>query len=217
MGENEQGGMLRTVVVVGLVALIVIVITLGVVGMKASMTKNTATAVYNVEKTPKPYPFPNNGDVQFEKYQVSGWNGPYYDLPVSDNIQPGCWREFHATIAPETDATMQVDINAFDLDNPDGNPGYNDSDDVNKREVKMYENGNLVQNMGEGYTKANLKAGHTYQILVKYHNNRPRTLYDSATKDRTGVLPTRFYIGTPDGSAGKVKVTDLEAATYKMP
>ena len=45
MGENEQGGMLRTVVVVGLVALIAAVITMGVVGMKASMNKNTATAV----------------------------------------------------------------------------------------------------------------------------------------------------------------------------
>ena len=40
MGENEQGGMLRTVVVVGLVALIAAVITMGVVGMKASMINN---------------------------------------------------------------------------------------------------------------------------------------------------------------------------------
>ena len=45
MGENEQGGMLRTVVVIGLVALIAAVITMGVVGLKASMNKNTATAV----------------------------------------------------------------------------------------------------------------------------------------------------------------------------
>ena len=44
MGENEQGGMLRTVVVVGLVALIAGVIFAGVVGMKASMTKNTDRA-----------------------------------------------------------------------------------------------------------------------------------------------------------------------------
>ena len=212
MGENEQGGMLRTVVVVGLVALIAMVITIGVVGMKASMNKNTATAVYNVEKTPKPYPFPNNGDVQFDKYQVSDWNGPYYDVPVYDNIPAGYWREIHATITPETDATMQVDVNAYDLDNPAGQSG-NDDDDDTKREVMMYENGKLVQNMDWGYTKANLKAGHTYQLLVKYHNNRPRTIYDI----KPGTMPTRFIIGTPDGSAGKVKITDFEAATYKMP
>lgn len=45
MGENEQSGMLRTVVVVGLVAMIALIVTLGVVGMKASMSKNTDTAV----------------------------------------------------------------------------------------------------------------------------------------------------------------------------
>ena len=45
MGENEQGGMLRTVVVVGLVAMIALIVTLGVVGMKDSMNKNTDTAV----------------------------------------------------------------------------------------------------------------------------------------------------------------------------
>lgn len=44
MGENEQGGMLRTVVVVGLVALIAAVVMIGVVGMKASMNKNTNKA-----------------------------------------------------------------------------------------------------------------------------------------------------------------------------
>ena len=50
MGENEQGGMLRTVVVVGLVALIAAVITMGVVGMKASMIKNTDRAVSAIVK-----------------------------------------------------------------------------------------------------------------------------------------------------------------------
>lgn len=50
MGENEQGGMLRTVIVVGLVALIAAVITMGVVGLKASMTKNTDRAVDVVAK-----------------------------------------------------------------------------------------------------------------------------------------------------------------------
>ena len=44
MGENEQGGMLRTVVVVGLVAIIAIVITVGVVGLKASLRTNTLMA-----------------------------------------------------------------------------------------------------------------------------------------------------------------------------
>lgn len=217
MGENEQGGMLRTVVVVGLVTLIAAVVIFAVTGLKGDMRKNSDTAVYNVDKAGKPYPFPNDGNIQFDKYAVSFWNGRYYSIPVNDNIQPGYWRELHATITPETDLTMQVDINAYDLDNPDRNFEVNDEDDVNKREVKMYENGSLVQNMDGGYTKANLKAGHVYQLLVKYHNDSPRTIYDSDTKQRPGSNPTRFVIGTPDGSAGKVKITDFEAATYKMP
>ena len=216
MGENEQGGMLRNVVIVGLVALIAAVVIFGITGLKASMNKNTSTAVYNVDKVLKPYQFPNNGDIQFGKYQVRDWNGLYYDIPVTENIQPGYWREIHATFAPETDITVQVDINAFDLDNPNPKPG-SDADDVGKREVKMFENGNLVQDMGWGYTKANLQAGHTYQLLVKYHNSSPRTIYDDTSKQRTGSNLTHIYIGTPDGSAGKVKVTDLEAATYNMP
>lgn len=44
MGENEQGGMLRTVVVVGIVAMVALIITLGVVGLKGSMLKNTNEA-----------------------------------------------------------------------------------------------------------------------------------------------------------------------------
>lgn len=76
MGENEQGGMLRTVVVVGLVALIAAVITMGVIGMKASLRSNTLMAVdagrnlvaltdNSVKKSYKPFNYTqiiDNGD-----------------------------------------------------------------------------------------------------------------------------------------------------------
>lgn len=45
MGENEQGGMLRTVVVVGLVAMVALIITLGVVGLKTMAKQNRDAAV----------------------------------------------------------------------------------------------------------------------------------------------------------------------------
>ena len=41
MGENEQGGMLRTVVVIGLIAIIAIVMIVGVIGLKSSLRTNT--------------------------------------------------------------------------------------------------------------------------------------------------------------------------------
>jgi len=40
MGENEQSGMLRTVVVIGIIAMVALIMTLGVVGLKNNMTKN---------------------------------------------------------------------------------------------------------------------------------------------------------------------------------
>lgn len=44
MGENEQGGMLRTVVVIGLIAIIAIVMVVGVVSLKSSLRTNTLMA-----------------------------------------------------------------------------------------------------------------------------------------------------------------------------
>lgn len=41
MGENEQGGMLRTVVVIGLIAIIAIVMIVGIIGLKSSLRTNT--------------------------------------------------------------------------------------------------------------------------------------------------------------------------------
>lgn len=50
MGENEQGGMLRTVVVIGLIALIAAVIVGGVVAAKASMQGTQTTALQSISK-----------------------------------------------------------------------------------------------------------------------------------------------------------------------
>ena len=45
MGENEQGGMLRTVVVIGIIAMVALIITLGVVGLKDNMKKNIESGI----------------------------------------------------------------------------------------------------------------------------------------------------------------------------
>ena len=50
MGENEQGGMLRTVVVVGLVAMIALIVTSAVVGLKGSMLSGTRNATDSIQK-----------------------------------------------------------------------------------------------------------------------------------------------------------------------
>lgn len=50
MGENEQGGMLRVVVVVGLVALIAAVVIFAVIKLKGTMTSTTDKASDGVQK-----------------------------------------------------------------------------------------------------------------------------------------------------------------------
>lgn len=50
MGENEQGGMLRTVIVLGLIALIAAVVIGGVVGLKSDMNKHINNTTSLVEK-----------------------------------------------------------------------------------------------------------------------------------------------------------------------
>ena len=48
MGENEQGGMLRVVVVVGLVALIAAVVIFAVIKLKGTMNDTTDGATKNI-------------------------------------------------------------------------------------------------------------------------------------------------------------------------
>lgn len=50
MGENEQGGMLRTVVVVGIIAMVALIITLGVVGLSANTKSITNSATTGIQK-----------------------------------------------------------------------------------------------------------------------------------------------------------------------
>ena len=50
MGENEQGGMLRTVIIIGLIALIAASVIGGVVAAKASMQGTQTTALQSISK-----------------------------------------------------------------------------------------------------------------------------------------------------------------------
>lgn len=49
MGENEQGGMLRTVVVIGLIAIIAAVVIFAVIGLNGNMKSSLKTSVQNTD------------------------------------------------------------------------------------------------------------------------------------------------------------------------
>ena len=50
MGEKEQSGMLRTVVVIGIIAMVALIVIVAVVGLKDNMTKNQTNALQTVSK-----------------------------------------------------------------------------------------------------------------------------------------------------------------------
>lgn len=210
MGENEQGGMLRVVTVIGLIAIIATVVIFAITGLKGNAEKNRNIAINEVDKVMKPYEPVRGGNVQFGAYtpptKSGDWNGVWYEAPVLPNIPPHKWQEFRMKMHSFTDTTIQVDINNFDLDNSAWLTGSrdNDNDDTKKRVVRLYNEDGSIAPAGRMY------AGKDYTLVAKYYNPTSRTLYSvDGTRTRTA-----FVIGTPDGKPGKLQVTSFESATY---
>lgn len=213
MGEKEQGGMLRTVIVVGLVALIAAVITMGVIGLKSNMTKNTDRAVGTIVTTKKSY---YGKDINFKDYtpgQNAWYNRPRYRLPYIGDIPANNWRDIMIKLTPKTtDVVATIDINNYLT--PDGGSN-NDNDDLSKRTFEIRNaatNEIITQSSGTQFNAdTKLKAGTTYSILIRYFNNTDHLLYDSKNEGiRTAIATTAL-----DGhSPISVKVDSVEAATY---
>lgn len=207
MGENEQGGMLRTVVVVGLVAMVALIITLGVVGLKSNMTINTDSAVGAVVTTKSPY---YGKDIAFTNYTPgkNAWLGPRYRLPYIGDIPADNWRDIMIRLTPKTtNVSATIDINNYLTQDSDGSS--NDNDDISKRtfEIRNVATNEIIsKNAG-----AELKAGTTYSISIRYFNNTSHVLYDSKNED----LRTAIAITALDGhSPISVTINGIEAATY---
>lgn len=91
MGEREQGGMLRTVVVIGIVAMVAIMVIFAAVGLTMNMKSTTNGATDNIQKNIKQA----NGDAPeavTDDYDSSKY---YYDLNDTDktatisSLKPG--------------------------------------------------------------------------------------------------------------------------------
>lgn len=207
MGENEQGGMLRTVVVIGIIAMVALIITLGVVGLKNNMSKNTDKVVGTVATTKSPY---YGKDISFTNYTPTqnAWLGPRYRLPYIGDIPANNWRDIMIKLTPKTtDVSATIDINNYLTQYSDGN--NNDNDDISKRtfEIRNVATNEIIsKNAG-----AELKAGTTYSISIRYFNNTSHVLYDSKSED----VRTAIVITASDGhSPISVTIDSIEAATY---
>ena len=207
MGENEQSGMLRNVVVVGIIAMLTLIMILSFFGLKSNMTKNTNSAVGTVVTTKLPY---YGKDIAFTNYTPSqnAWLGPRYRLPYIGNIPANNWRDIMIELTPKTtDVSVTIDINDYLTQYTDGN--NNDNDDISKRtfEIRNTATNEIIsKNAG-----AELKAGTTYSISIRYFNNTNHVLYDSKSDDtRTAIV----IVASDGHSPISVTINSIEAATY---
>lgn len=224
MGENEQGGMLRTVVVVGIVAMVALIVTLGVVGLKNNMTKNTDRAVGAVVTTKLPYEL-KNPNISYQKYTpgTNSWGDNGFSFPVVGDIPTGSWRDVKMVASSEKQITIAFDINnAFKSDKYVGN----DNDDVSKRSIDVYSaaDGSLIKHMaGAGMaTSSNAKfimnANTKYIFRIKYFNNSGKTFVESSNALPDGYRGMQFtsvFTSSTNGEAYKFNVESFEAATYE--
>ena len=223
MGENEQGGMLRTVVVIGIIAMVALIITLGVVGLKNNMTKNTNSAVGTVVTTKLPYEV-SNPNINYESYTPGGssWGHNVFVFPVVGDVPNNSWRDVKMVAFSDKELTVAVDINdEFKNDTFVGN----DNDDLSKRLVDIYlaSDGSLVKHMsGAGLrigsnAKFTMKANTKYIFRIKYFNNSGKTFLETSETVK-GVNRdwqfTNVYTSSSNGEAYKFNVESFEAATY---
>ena len=216
MGENEQGGMLRTVVVVGLVALIAAVIIGGVVGMKASMNKNTDSAVGVVAMTKVPYGV-QNVDINYVNYPpvTDDWNSIHnvFTFPIIGDIPANSWREVRMEVESNKRTWIKLDINT----NYKASQTGNNYDDVSRRQLLIYDvNGNLIQKANDSQMlsrKIYLEKDKTYVFVIKYFNDKDVPLVEDRSKPDWQDL-TMLCTGVDDDSEYNFKVKSFEAATY---
>ena len=225
MGENEQGGMLRTVVVVGLVAMVALIITLGVVGLKNNMTRNTDRAVGTVVTTPIPFGTPDK-NVSYNVYgvsdQVNSFWGNHLDLfPQIGSIPNNSWREVHIQIRSDKRIWFKIDVNnsgsTFVMKD-----GYivNDNDVTSSRTMKLYKEGDTVPSAsayGDLAKPVYIEPDTNYTIVVKYLNKSGYTFVEpdpASPNINMSAYYSILYTGNDDKSEYKLNIKSFEAATY---
>lgn len=211
MGENEQGGMLRTVIVVGIIALIAAVITLGVVSLKSNMHKNTNKAVGAVATATVPFSSKHHTNYVSKEVSLSSDNTVF---PIIGDIPPNSWREVHIEFTVDKPVNVQVDINDSYGTN---RSSTNDNDDLSKRELDIYQNGVLTQTKFIGkWTDASkfiAQPNINYVMVVKYFNNTADVFTENESTDLWQHTPN-LWTKAVDGSAYQFNIKSFEAATY---
>ena len=227
MGENEQGGMLRSVVVIGIIAMVALIITLGIVGLKNNMTKNTDSAVGAVVTTRVPFGTADK-DMSYNVYgvsdQVNSFWGNHLDyFPQIGPIPNNSWREVHIQIRSDKRIWFKIDVNnsGSTLIKADSAGSIrNDNDVTASRTMKLYKEGDAVASASGYGNLANpvyIEPNTNYTIVVKYVNRSGYTFVepDPVPSDTNkSVYYSALYTGNDDKSQYKLTIKSFEAATY---
>lgn len=221
MGENEQGGMLRTVVVIGIIAMVALIITLGVVGLKSNMSKNTDKAVGTVVTTTIPYGVknpnivyaPDNSSEQVNTY----WGNHMMYFPKFGDVPANSWREVHIVLNSDKKMWFKLDIN----NNPEtpikvGNSISNDNDRTASRVMNLYRNdtgAKVASTYGDLSKSTYIEPNVSYTVVIKYFNKLSVPFYEPDNTSQN-VYYSILYTGIDDNSQYKLNVDSFEAATY---
>lgn len=226
MGENEQGGMLRTVVVIGIIAMVAMIMIVGVVGLKNTMNTNTDKAVGKVVTTPIPFGTPNK-DVAYNVYgvsdQVNSFWGNHLDyFPQIGSIPNNSWREVHIKIRSDKRIWFKIDVNNSGSTLVKSNSGdiVNDNGVTSSRTMHLYKEGDVVATASGYGNLANptyIDANTDYTIVVKYLNKSGYTFVEPnplPSGTNNSVYYSALYTGNDDKSEYKLTIKSFEAATY---
>ena len=188
MGENEQGGMLRVVVVLGLIALIAGVIVGGVAFADQKMnaaimkpmnalSKASATNVFDAYKEKIVMQPDLKVTTPYDNIDPVYVGRAWYVIP-GGVLQPGDWDEVRFDVTPNNDANVYTDINTYKATELESD----DQDSLADREMTISEGDHLIADK-HGFNavieQTSLKAGHTYTIDIKWHNGTSDVLYEA--------------------------------------
>lgn len=217
MGEHEQGGMLRNVVVLGLIALIAAMVISLTLTLKTKMTKHVDQGVGTIVTTRVEHTVNNKnvtyGDYTPNKTSYSGWGDHAMWFPVIGDIPPNSWRDVQMVVSTTSKIYFRVDVNtANDHDAKDGN---NDHDEMSKRTLMVYDSkGKLLKSIHDLRAKTYLEPNEQYTVVVKYFNNSKETFNDNNNPDRIQYQLSSFITGSDNGKAYALNFENFEAATY---
>lgn len=228
MGEREQGGMLRTVIVLGLIAIISFAVIAGILVLKSTSSENTDKGVGVITaKTFKQYHFDRDGwvypayDPVWNDKDNATWGAKYAWFPTIADVPAHSWREVHFTISATEDIYARVDINAS-FETMDTAHGDNNKDAISDRWLAVYDMSGkqlLATNSLATPSAENtmwMKKNTSYLFVVKWHNTADEPLVERAEATNALIVyrNSKLLTGTADGRGYSLKVKSFEANTY---